>query len=170
MKWRNTAEALGIIAIVGSLIFVGLQLKQSEEIAIREGLNNTLTSLIESRSDYYDNADVWVRGNAGEELTRTELFIYRDLVRLESNRTFYQSLWRRVFDPSIESTAEKDFAVFLFQNPGARKVWIDWQSERNKFVDRLRTGADLARTQQSGSVAFRERILTFLTNLEELEE
>ena len=32
--WKNIAELLGIAAIVASLIFVGLQLKQSQEIAI----------------------------------------------------------------------------------------------------------------------------------------
>jgi hypothetical protein len=34
--WRETAELIGIIAIVASLIFVGLQLRQSQEIAIAD--------------------------------------------------------------------------------------------------------------------------------------
>jgi len=32
--WKDIAELIGIAAIVGSLIFVGLQMKQSQEIAI----------------------------------------------------------------------------------------------------------------------------------------
>jgi glutathione S-transferase len=32
--WKNVAEFVGIAAIVASLVFVGLQLKQSQEIAI----------------------------------------------------------------------------------------------------------------------------------------
>lgn len=33
-NWKDAAELLGIVAIVGSLIFVGLQMKQSQDIAI----------------------------------------------------------------------------------------------------------------------------------------
>ena len=35
-NWRDTAELFGIAAIVVSLIFVGLQMKQSQEIAIAD--------------------------------------------------------------------------------------------------------------------------------------
>jgi hypothetical protein len=34
MSWKDVAEFVGIAAIVASLLFVGLQLKQSQEIAI----------------------------------------------------------------------------------------------------------------------------------------
>ena len=33
-NWKDTAELIGIAAIVASLIFVGLQMKQSQDIAI----------------------------------------------------------------------------------------------------------------------------------------
>jgi len=33
-NWKDIAELIGITAIVASLIFVGLQLKQSQEIAM----------------------------------------------------------------------------------------------------------------------------------------
>ena len=32
--WKDTAELIGIAAIVASLIFVGLQMKQSQDIAV----------------------------------------------------------------------------------------------------------------------------------------
>ena len=34
---KNVAEFVGVVAIVASLIFVGLQLRQSQEIALAEG-------------------------------------------------------------------------------------------------------------------------------------
>lgn len=33
-QWKDIAELIGLVAIVASLIFVGLQLKQSQEIAL----------------------------------------------------------------------------------------------------------------------------------------
>ncbi len=38
--WKNIAELVGIAAIVASLIFVGLQMKQSHEIAIGDQYQN----------------------------------------------------------------------------------------------------------------------------------
>ena len=34
MNWKDVVEFVGIAAIVASLLFVGLQLKQSQEIAV----------------------------------------------------------------------------------------------------------------------------------------
>ena len=39
-QWKDTAELVGIGAIVASLIFVGLQMKQSHEIAIADQCQN----------------------------------------------------------------------------------------------------------------------------------
>jgi hypothetical protein len=36
VAWKNSAELVGLAAIVGSLIFVGLQMEQSHEIALSE--------------------------------------------------------------------------------------------------------------------------------------
>ena len=37
--WKAAIELLGIAAIVASLVFVGLELRQSREIAIAEGVS-----------------------------------------------------------------------------------------------------------------------------------
>ena len=51
LYWKDIAEFLGIAAIVGSLLFVGLQLKQSQEIAIASQYNARFTAV----SDYLSN-------------------------------------------------------------------------------------------------------------------
>jgi hypothetical protein len=45
--WKNVAELIGIAAIVASLIFVGLQLKQSQEIAIADQYQNRADAALE---------------------------------------------------------------------------------------------------------------------------
>ena len=45
---KDIAECVGFTAIVASLIFVGLQLKQSQEIAIAETFLSILSSEIEA--------------------------------------------------------------------------------------------------------------------------
>lgn len=34
--WKTLAEAIGVATIVGSLIFVGLQIRQEQDIALSE--------------------------------------------------------------------------------------------------------------------------------------
>ena len=46
-NWRDTAELLGIVAIVGSLIFVGLQMRQTGRIALAEGSVSYLSATID---------------------------------------------------------------------------------------------------------------------------
>jgi hypothetical protein len=46
-RWRNIAEAVGIAAIVASLIFVGLQMKQSHEIALSAAYQSRTETLVD---------------------------------------------------------------------------------------------------------------------------
>jgi hypothetical protein len=49
--WKDLAEIVGMLAIVGSLLFVGLQLKQTHEIA----LANQYQTRSDSASDFFVN-------------------------------------------------------------------------------------------------------------------
>ena len=72
LSWKSLAELIGMAAIVGSLIFVGLQIRQEQVIALSELNLSLLASQIELNNSISDNADIWVRGNAGEELSQAE--------------------------------------------------------------------------------------------------
>ncbi len=48
-NWKGTAELIGFTAIVASLIFVGLQLKQSQEIAIAAQYQERANAEVESQ-------------------------------------------------------------------------------------------------------------------------
>ena len=71
-NWKDIAELLGIGAIVASLIFVGLQIQQDQEIAIAA----TYGTLAESTANIADlidrNAEVWQRGLDDEELSSSD--------------------------------------------------------------------------------------------------
>lgn len=47
LKWRDVGEMVGLAAIVASLIFVGLQMKQSQEIAIAEQYQDRANAALE---------------------------------------------------------------------------------------------------------------------------
>ncbi len=66
--WKDVLELIGIAAIVASLIFVGLQLKQSQDIALSELSASILASRVETNSSISDHSDVWAKGNSGADL------------------------------------------------------------------------------------------------------
>ena len=90
LGWKGIAEALGIAAIVASLIFVGLQMRQSQEIAIAETYMTILSSEIEVRNAVSEHADLWKKANSGAELNEVEALIFGNLVanlNSEANRS-----------------------------------------------------------------------------------
>src|SRR5210317_838447 len=90
-NWKEIVEMAGIAAILVSLVFVGMQLQQTQAVAIAEMDANDLANLIEESNLIIENADVWVRGNADEELTPVESVIYERLIQI-TNNSFYSAI------------------------------------------------------------------------------
>ena len=81
--WKDIVEFVGISAIVGSLIFVGLQMRQTQDIALNEDDYNRIGNEIEQKNALFEHADTWLKGNAEEPLDRIES---HDLHRTASNK------------------------------------------------------------------------------------
>jgi hypothetical protein len=102
-----------------------MQLQQSQAVAIAEMDANDLANQIEESNLIIENADVWVRGNADEELTPVESVIYERLI-LITNNSFYSGIQQYIGLVGSEEMREIliiEFAAFLYENPGARRVW-----------------------------------------------
>lgn len=61
--WKDIAELIGIAAIVASLIFVGLQMKQSQDIAIAGQYHDRTALTVQNFNAELENGDlsVWAR-------------------------------------------------------------------------------------------------------------
>ncbi len=131
MNWKDAAETVGMAAIVASLIFVGLQMRQTRDIALTESDWNRMLSEIETRRPIYEFPDIWAKGNAGEELNPSEAVIYRTLIRDLNSLNFFEYLnATRLDNKDAADTARWDMAGFLYENPGARR---EWESLRDEF-------------------------------------
>ncbi len=128
-KLNDWMQVLGMFAIVASLIFVGLQMKQSRDIARGEGAIANGANSIEVNNAFGAHAEVWIKGRAGGELDEVEGEIFRSLVQNVSDLNFFN--WRRVGllgDDYAEDTIVLNMSRFLIENPGARQVWDDNQT------------------------------------------
>jgi hypothetical protein len=54
-NWRDVTEIVGFVSIVGGLIFVGLQLRQSQEIAIASQYQERASTAVEYYSSQMQN-------------------------------------------------------------------------------------------------------------------
>lgn len=134
VNWKDAAELVGMAAIVASLIFVGLQMRQTRDIALAESGWNSLLSEVETRRPIYEYPDIWAKGNAGEELNPSEAVIYRalitDLNTLQFFKFFNATLLNNDYAADV---AHWDMAGFLYENPGARREWESLRDELRRY-------------------------------------
>ena len=124
-KFNEVAELVGIVAIVASLVFVGLQLRQSQEIALADLEASYASASIEIASLISDNSAVWAKGIAGEELDESEAAVFESIIVALSDRNWSsQEQMRLLNGDNAADSVVHSFAAFLHQRPGARRVWV----------------------------------------------
>ena len=106
--WKTTAELIGIAAIVVSLVFVGLQVRQEYRVADAQRDTDFNASQIEIANLITENDALWRKGLAGDELTPEEETSFEAIVHVVDSK--YQAMMSRAenlggrpvvaFDPS----------------------------------------------------------------------
>jgi hypothetical protein len=134
--WKDIAELIGIVAIVASLLFVGMELQQQQRMAVNEAGFNLVENGREVTNTIIEHADIWLKGNAGEELERVEAEVYRELIRLDWARAFWTAATQQGVGLDL-NVAIHDFAAFLHRNPGARRVWETEMAIEQNYRERL---------------------------------
>ena len=111
---KDAVEIVGIAAIVASLVFVGLQIRQEQEIAIVDTYGELSQSNIDLTFQIGEQMDVWKKGLDGEELTTEELDSFAVLAAAVME--FNQRVWIRWtrLGPADPGRAASKFAFILF--------------------------------------------------------
>ncbi len=68
-NWKDIAELIGIGAIVGSLIFVGFQMRQDKLIAEAQIYAERDDTTVNLAQLIGQNSDVWKKGLDGDDIT-----------------------------------------------------------------------------------------------------
>jgi len=164
-NWKNLAEFVGVMAIVASLLFVGLQMRQAQNIAMSDGALANAANNIEKNTAIRENSEVWIKGNSGKELTENEALVFQTLVRSALVADFMEiTRLRRVGAEDIAVSLTADFSAFLFEHPGARRIWIEDRQSTDKYRSLLVAG-----TRISDDV-FAETVILQLEQLDRMNE
>jgi hypothetical protein len=133
-KFNEIAELVGIIAIVASLMFVGMQLRQSHLIALAEVEGAIISASIEMTDLMSENSGVWAKGIADEQLDASEEEVFVGIVAALSDRAYsLQSRVRLLGDDEYADWVVHEFAAFLHQRPGARRAWIEREADLKQY-------------------------------------
>jgi hypothetical protein len=136
-KVNDWLQLVGIFALVASLIFVGLQLKQTQEVAVTETTNGYIEQSLNLKGLLIDNADVWKKACAGDELSPEDQIKASQLYRAvaEFNYFTWIGATRGVFQGDGVSQINR-FAAHLHRYPGFRKMAESensWATEGETF-------------------------------------
>jgi hypothetical protein len=123
LKIKNAVELIGIAAIVGSLVFVGMQMRQVQDIAVVDTYGELSQSNIELIFEVGEKIDVWKKGLNGDRLTEEEqdtFFVLAAAVMEYNQRVWIR--WLRI-GPIDPAHAASRFAYALYVYPGLRREW-----------------------------------------------
>ena len=138
--WKDIAELIGIAAIVASLVFVGLQMRQTHDIALVTLYQMRADAAREVASVSLDSEalhEVYKRLNAGEEVSESDLSLVRDswflfFNHFENSHFLYQEgfLSEEHWQSDLISIVEE------MRDPFVRDFWTDAKIRyRESFVD-----------------------------------
>ena len=120
-SWKDYAEIAGVAAIVASLMFVGLQMRQDREIALVSTNATILESFVQINSDINQHAEIWNTGLAGDELSGADAIIFRNLAAsLRRHAVISSTIGPRLGGNRPRLTTFQ-FADLVRQNPGLER-------------------------------------------------
>jgi len=105
-QWKDWLEGIGILAIIGSLIFVALEIKTNTEsniIAIEQNIAANWMIMNSTVAANHDLATVLEKGQAGEELDRAEARQFRAFISMYFTQAFHVLT---LYDKSLVSEDE----------------------------------------------------------------
>jgi hypothetical protein len=137
MKKIDLIQSVTLMANLGvivGIIFLVFELRQSQSFAETQMFLALDANSIEVGNAISSHADIWIRGNSGAVLDAGETAIYRRLL-LNLNNGY----WTTVMGVPAAGLYEQDpadaaeFALFLYQNPGALEVWQSREEDLATF-------------------------------------
>ena len=130
-KLHDWLQLVGMAAIVVSLVFVGLQLRQSQHDALAQLSLNSVIVGTEISSLVAEHSDVWIKACAGEELSPSEQLIANNIYFRYIQDNF--NSWLRTEFTEIGLIDASFFvdaaAANIYRYPGLRKMALsydDW--------------------------------------------
>jgi hypothetical protein len=121
-KLNDWLQVIGIFALVASLIFVGMQMRQAQRIAIADSYQQQAGTSLAKSELAVAHSEVVAKANRGEALSDAEVFALSEYVTARWQHAYFgrmrsEYLERTTIGPIL------NFSALLCDNPGLREFW-----------------------------------------------
>ena len=140
--WRETAEVMGVLGVIGSLIFVALEIRQNTNAVRSASIQSILDASIQISTATIDNADLRTARRAACDKTLTEdqrsqlVAFYGLTMRVQLNR-FYQV---RLGILDAETALALGGRGSVYDSPFFAEYWANnrdrYSTEFQSFIER----------------------------------
>ncbi|MDB2553051.1 hypothetical protein N9X99_00670 [Gammaproteobacteria bacterium] len=136
ISFNGIANFLGVFGVIGSLVFVGLELRQDSDINQSQLLSSDQIIELEFERLVQENPIIWFKGLEGSELDEHEKIIFNSMAytqfRVQANFHRRRLLFEE--DNNNQALFSKPYAFFIYQNSGLRN-WFEGLIEKRSQVD-----------------------------------
>jgi hypothetical protein len=138
--WKEIVEALGVLALVASLVFVGYQLQQDRKLAATQVVVENNSATFDLFATMSDNRDIWHRGLQGKELSNEDQVAFKAIASAIYQRHLNKYMVQGLLDfKDQQDLVVQQYAFDLFLYPSLR-YWFVQEGQlvnaRNDFFDR----------------------------------
>ena len=142
-QWKDYAELIGIASIVASLVFVGIEVRQSSSASQVDQAIGYGEMMLSFRSLLSENADVWHKACAGDDLTAVESTTAVQLYRAYTEFLYVQGLTSSVGSMRFSQSLAERFAANVHRYPGfaalyrSDGVWSQLGEQSARDIDAI---------------------------------
>ena len=133
-KLNDWLQLVGLLGVLGGLMFVGMQLRQDREIASINSVEDASASMFYWAELVADHPQVWAKGLSGESLSAEESTAFLALARaLELS---YFAAWNRARRMESEELANRwvrEAAFDIHTSPGLLEFWRKHQERMDRI-------------------------------------
>jgi hypothetical protein len=122
-KLNDWVQVFGIFALVASLIFVGLQIRQDQEIAIVEAVSHRFNNAEALANLVHENSAIWTKGLDGEELSTEDFAIFSAISKVVEEHYRQNYIRFQRIGPFSPESAARDYAYVLYHRPTLRRLF-----------------------------------------------
>ena len=127
-KLNDWLQIIGLFGVIASLIFVGVQVRQTQVIAEGESAMYSIEVTVATRQMLIDNIDVWTKGCAGETMSAAEEAAFVQVLRgyLQANFFAWLTAKHNILDYNADDFVYILAATF-HRYPELARAVEDWR-------------------------------------------
>ena len=124
VQWKDLAEAIGFVALIASLVFVGLQIRQDQKIARLQIAAEFDDTMIEYARVINANREIWIKGLEGGDLTPEDQVTFEAVAFAVWQK--FLGLYNRAdfVDKGRKGGIARQLASELYIFPGLREYFL----------------------------------------------